>query len=61
MAVQFDASRAGLYIREPSGYWAFMPAPLPPDPPVQLDGELHTLLSDADREPLFPVPCSLNP
>jgi len=49
MAAQFDASRAGRYIREPSGYRAFMPALLPPDPPVQLDGKLHTLLSDADR------------
>lgn len=49
MAAQFDPSRAGRYIRQPSGYRAFMPAPLPPDPPVQLDGELHTLLSDTDR------------
>ncbi len=42
-------ARAGRYIRQPSGYRAFLPASLPPDPPVVLDGGLHTLLSDADR------------
>lgn len=49
MAIPPDHLRAGRYIRQPTGYRAFMPAPLPPDPPVVLDGELHTLLSDADR------------
>ena len=49
MASQQSQARAGRYIRQPSGYRAFMPAPLPPHPPVVLDGELHTLLSDADR------------
>ena len=28
--------RAGRYVRQPTGYKAFMPAPLPPEPPVQL-------------------------
>lgn len=41
--------RAGRYINQPSGYRAFVPAPLPPDPPVRLRGELQTLLSRADR------------
>lgn len=33
---------------QPSGYRAFIPAPLPPDPPLALDGELLALLSHAD-------------
>lgn len=42
--------RAGRYIRQTSGYRAFMPEPLPPDPPVRLgEGELTGLLSEADR------------
>ena len=43
----FD-TRAGRYIRQVSGYRAFIPAPLPPDPPVRVEGELQTLLSAAD-------------
>jgi Fic family protein len=41
--------RAGRYQRQPTGYRAFLPAPLPPDPPIGLDGELQPLLSQADR------------
>jgi Fic family protein len=41
--------RAGRYERQPAGYRAFIPAPLPPDPPVRLEGELQRLLSRADR------------
>ena len=41
--------RAGRYIQQPTGYRAFFPAPLPPKPPVRIDGSLQTLLSDADR------------
>ncbi len=41
--------RAGRYIRQAEGYSAFIPSPLPPDPPVQLMGELQRLLSEADR------------
>lgn len=41
--------RAGRYLSQPGGYGAFVPAPLPPDPPVRLDGELQLLLSQADR------------
>ena len=41
--------RAGRYIAQPTGYRAFHPAPLPPQPPVRIEGELQTLLSQADR------------
>ena len=41
--------RAGVYQNQPSGYRAFIPAPLPPDPPVVMDDELQMLLSKADR------------
>ncbi len=40
--------RAGRYIRQPTGYSAFIPQPLPPDPPVRFD-TLQVLLSQADR------------
>ena len=43
------AERAGRYVRQPSGYRAFIPSPLPPDPPVQFDPLLQTLLSRADH------------
>lgn len=43
------STRAGVYIRQPQGYSAFIPAPLPPDPPVSMDDEMMALLSDADR------------
>jgi Fic family protein len=33
---------------QPSGYRAFVPAPLPPDPPVVVEGDLLALLSRAD-------------
>ena len=41
-------NRAGRLALQPSGYRAFIPAPLPPDPPVALDGDLLALLSRAD-------------
>jgi hypothetical protein len=43
------ARRAGGYQLQPTGYRAFIPAPLPPDPPLRLEGELQTLLSRADH------------
>ena len=43
------STRAGRYVTQPTGYRAFMPAPLPPQPPLALGGELHALLSTADR------------
>lgn len=50
MASSAEAStRAGRYISQPTGYRAFMPAPLPPQPALALTGELPGLLSAADR------------
>jgi Fic family protein len=42
------AIRAGRFIRQPTGYAAFIPTPLPPDPPIDL-GRLSALLSSADQ------------
>ena len=44
------SQRAGRYIQQLTGYRAFVPAPLPPDPDIAFDGELRTLLSQADRD-----------
>ncbi len=40
--------RAGRYLRQPTGYRAFVPAPLPPNPPLDLSGSLRDRLSAAD-------------
>ena len=42
------STRAGIYITQPVGYKAFIPIPLPPDPPIIWDGELQQILSQAD-------------
>lgn len=42
------SARAGRYVRQPSGYRAFIPATLPPQPEIALDAGLHRLLSRAD-------------
>ena len=42
-------TRAGGYVVQPTGYRAFMPAPLPPKPSVNITGELQKVLSKADR------------
>ena len=34
---RYEAQRAGRYVRQPSGYRAFVPAPLPPNPPIRID------------------------
>jgi Fic family protein len=41
-------SRAGKTAPQGSGYLAYVPAPLPPDPPISFDTELIRLLSEAD-------------
>ncbi|VAX24942.1 hypothetical protein MNBD_NITROSPINAE02-1847, partial [hydrothermal vent metagenome] len=33
--------RAGKYINQPTGYKAFMPNPLPPEPPLHMDAEMQ--------------------
>ena len=40
---------AGRYITQLEGYRAFIPAPLPPDPPISMDAEMVSLLSEADH------------
>ena len=40
--------RAGRYVRQPTGYSAFIPRPLPPDPPLETGGEIQAALSRAD-------------
>lgn len=40
--------RAGRYVQQPGGHRAFIPAPLPPAPPVNLEGLPRDLLSSAD-------------
>jgi len=41
--------RAGKFITQLGGYKAFIPNPLPPDPPIKYDDRLQFLLSEADR------------
>ena len=44
------ANRTGRFVTQPEGYRAFIPAPLPPDPPLDLDDELQALLAEAGLE-----------
>lgn len=41
--------RAGRFVKQPAGYRAFIPAPLPPDPPIVEDQAMRLLLSEADQ------------
>lgn len=41
--------RSGRYLTQPTGYKAFVPATIPPDPPIEFDLELINLLSRADQ------------
>lgn len=41
--------RSGHFKRTPTGYTAFFPADLPPDPHIAMEGDLPLLLSEADR------------
>jgi Fic family protein len=41
--------RAGKFVTQLNGYKAFIPHPLPPDPPLRHDEKLQFLLSEADR------------
>jgi Fic family protein len=43
-------NRAGRLVRQVEGYSAFIPNPLPPDPPLELDPTLLGLLEDAVSE-----------
>jgi len=47
-----QTTRAGRFVPEGAGadrYAAFHPAPLPPDPPLKVDGELQGLLDQANQ------------
>lgn len=48
-AINPPSDRAGVYTPQVGGHRAFIPRPLPPDPALAIDGEMHTLLSKADR------------
>ena len=58
--------RAGRFVAQPQGYTAFIPKPLPPDPPLALDAGLLSLLEEAGGElgrldgssRSFPIPTS---
>lgn len=43
-------SRAGSFVSRPEGYSAFIPNPLPPEPPLDLDAALLGLLEEAVSE-----------
>ena len=45
-------NRAGFFMQQPAGYKSFVPSPLPPDPPIQIDAEMFQLLASFY---LFPV------
>jgi Fic family protein len=49
MPRQVKSNRAGKYVRQPTGYSSFVPAPLPPKPALRQDAELASLLSAADH------------
>lgn len=42
------SERAGTFQRQLAGYRAFIPARLPPQPPVRISGAMQRLLSEAD-------------
>jgi Fic family protein len=46
-SADLDTTRAGRLISQPDGYRAFIPAPLPPDPPLEIQ-PLQALLSRAN-------------
>ncbi|MDD4127149.1 MAG: Fic/DOC family N-terminal domain-containing protein [Methanomicrobium sp.] len=41
-------SRAGIPVRQKGGYLAFVPKPLPPTPPLKIDGTLKNHLKEAE-------------
>jgi Fic family protein len=49
MVFHQTSTRAGRYIKQPTGYQAFVPAPLPPQPRIEFDDAFLEVLSKADR------------
>lgn len=50
MAAEASKDRAGRFVTQSEGYAAFIPKPLPPDPPLALDASLLSLLEEAVGE-----------
>jgi len=50
MAAGASKNRAGRFVTQSEGYAAFIPKPLPPDPPLALDASLLSLLEEAVGE-----------
>ena len=48
MTATTPTNRAGSYVSQPTGYKAFIPNALPPDPPIKYDETMWTALSQAD-------------
>lgn len=48
--MKLESNRAGVMMKTTRGYSAFVPAKLPPDPPIVVDSEMQKLLSLADRK-----------
>lgn len=46
--MKLESKRAGIVMNTTRGYSAFIPAKLPPDPPIVIDSEMQKLLSLAD-------------
>ena len=42
-------TRAGRYVKQATGYRAFIPASLPPEPPIEIGPAMLALLSRADQ------------
>lgn len=40
--------RTGRYVQQPTGYRAFVPNPLPPNPPIRFDDEMVALLAETN-------------
>jgi Fic family protein len=47
--VAHTATRAGTFVQQSDGYEAFIPAALPPDPPIEVDSDMLAVLSAADQ------------
>lgn len=46
---EIESTRAGKYIQQDSGYKAFIPAPLPPNPQIDFSDDLQAKLSEAEN------------
>src|SRR2546428_59532 len=49
MALHQTSTRAGHYVKQPTGYLAFIPSALPPNPRIRFDDAFLEVLSRADR------------